>query len=174
MTGRYYLSPSRLYSCVRLTPDKHGYDVPVAGDWLTIAVVAERGPLSYTRAPVPLEPDDLKGKGKQKAPTKPSGKKYIVFKLVDLGSRSRSSSSATGGKAVVRGDACLSLFLFESDRYDTITAAGSSRSKKVYKGGSGGAFESLSKLKERDVIVLMNPKIMKPNQVRAPIHSIII
>jgi hypothetical protein len=35
LRARYYLSPSRLYSAVRLLPDKHGYDVPVAGDWVT-------------------------------------------------------------------------------------------------------------------------------------------
>lgn len=167
MTGRYYISPSRLYSCIRLTSDKQGYDVPVVGDWLTIAVVAERGPVRYTQAPVPLESDVIKGKGKEKekAPPKPSGKKYVIMKLVDFGARARSSSSATGGRAVVRGDACLSLFLFESDAHDTLTGEGSSKSKKLYKGGSGGAFESMSKLKEGDVIVLMNPRLMKPNQV---------
>ena len=44
LRGRYYLSPSKLYSVVRLLPNKQGYDVPVCGDWLTIAVVAERAP----------------------------------------------------------------------------------------------------------------------------------
>jgi hypothetical protein len=46
LRARYYLPPSRLYSAVRLLPDKHGYDVPVAGDWVTIAVVAEGAPSS--------------------------------------------------------------------------------------------------------------------------------
>ncbi|KAK0440402.1 uncharacterized protein EV420DRAFT_1581787, partial [Desarmillaria tabescens] len=169
LTGRFYISPSRLYSCVRLLPDKRGYDVPVCGDWITIAVVAERGPIKFSKAHVTIEADDegkktdAKGKGKQKEPPKPSGKKYVNMKLVDFGSRSRSASSATGGKAVIRGDAFLSLSLFESDGFDVETRENGSKGK-VYKGGSRGAFESMSKLKEGDVIALMNPKILKPFQ----------
>ncbi len=171
MAGRVYISPSRLYSCVRLLPDKRGYDVPVCGDWVTIAVVAERGPIKFSKAPVTIDADDegrktdAKGKGKQKEqPPKPSGKKYVNMKLVDFGSRSRSASSATGGKAVIRGDAFLSLLLFESDGFDVETRENGSKGK-IYKGGSRGAFESMSKLKEGDVIALMNPKILKPFQV---------
>ncbi|PBK89178.1 hypothetical protein ARMGADRAFT_333214 [Armillaria gallica] len=170
LAGRVYISPSRLYSCVRLLPDKRGYDVPVCGDWVTIAVVAERGPIKFSKAPVTIDADDedrktdAKGKGKQKEqPPKPSGKKYVNMKLVDFGSRSRSASSATGGKAVIRGDAFLSLLLFESDGFDVETRENGSKGK-IYKGGSRGAFESMSKLKEGDVIALMNPKILKPFQ----------
>ncbi|KAF9468289.1 hypothetical protein BDZ94DRAFT_1209274 [Collybia nuda] len=173
LRGRYYLPPSRLYSAIRLLPDKQGYDVPVPGDWITIAVVAERGPIKFSRAPVAAGVEDenggeqrenakdKKGKGKEE-PTKPSGKKYVNFKLIDFGSRS--SSSATGGKAVIRGDAFLSLLLFESDRFDLVTVEGQSKPKKVYKGGSRGAYESLTKVKEGDVIVLLNPRILKPFQ----------
>ncbi|KAK7688515.1 hypothetical protein QCA50_008053 [Cerrena zonata] len=57
LRGRYYLSPSKLYSVVRLQPNKQGYDIPVEGDWVTIAVVAERGPLRYTKAPVGVGKD---------------------------------------------------------------------------------------------------------------------
>lgn len=41
--GRYYLTPAMLYSIIRLSRDGATYDLPVEGDWLTIAVVAERG-----------------------------------------------------------------------------------------------------------------------------------
>ena len=58
LRGRYYLSPSKLYSVIRLSPNKQGYDVPVEGDWVTIAVVAERGPMRYTKAPVGVGRDD--------------------------------------------------------------------------------------------------------------------
>lgn len=176
LRGRYYLPPSRLYSAIRLLPDKQGYDVPVPGDWITIAVVAERGPIKFSRAPVAVgieedgngiaQQEDVKGKkgkGKEEV-TKPSGKKYVNFKLIDFGSRS--SSSATGGKAVIRGDAFLSLLLFESDRFDLVIEEGQTKPKKVYKGGSRGAYESLTKVKEGDVIVLLNPRILKPFQVR--------
>lgn len=169
LAGRFYISPSRLYSCVRLLPDKRGYDVPVCGDWVTIAVVAERGPIKFSKAPVTIDADDegrktdVKGKGKQKEQPKPSGKKYVNMKLVDFGSRSRTASSATGGKAVIRGDAFLSLLLFESDGFDVETRENGTKGK-IYKGGSRGAFETMSKLKEGDVIALMNPKILKPFQ----------
>jgi minichromosome maintenance protein 10 len=41
--GRYYLTPTLLYSVIRLSRDGATFDLPVDGDWLTIAVVAERG-----------------------------------------------------------------------------------------------------------------------------------
>lgn len=41
--GRYHLPPSLLYSVIRLSRDGATYDIPVDGDWVTIAVVAERG-----------------------------------------------------------------------------------------------------------------------------------
>ena len=196
LRGRYYLSPSKLYSVVRLSPNKQGYDVPVEGDWVTIAVVAERGPVKYSRAPVGVgqddkaklsdEEDDVKDlkldelpkplnpyqnanrwKGKAKAndePPKPTGKKYMSMKLVDFGCRS--SSSASGGKALIRGDAFLTLLLFESDRVDVLERDDGVK-EKIYKGGSRGAFERISKLKEGAVVAFLNPRILKPFQVRA-------
>ncbi|KAG5642700.1 hypothetical protein DXG03_002302 [Asterophora parasitica] len=174
LRGRYYLSPTQLYSSVRLLPDKLGYDVPVPGDWITIAVVAERGPMRFSKAPVAVgreEGDEenkkerWKGKGKAQDETaKPTGKKYVNLKLIDFGARSRSASSATGGKAVIRGDAFLSLLLFESDGFDLVTDEGASKPRKMYKGGSRGAFEAMAKLKEGDVIALLNPRILKPYQ----------
>ncbi|KAH7927185.1 hypothetical protein BV22DRAFT_1007452 [Leucogyrophana mollusca] len=182
--GRYYISPSRLYSSIRLLPSKQGYDVPVDGDWITIAVVAERGPVRYSRAPVDLAPGDdgcasdeepttsgsypvqkaegSRQKGKPVGETRrPSGKKYVNMKLIDFGART--SSSATGGKAAIRGDAFLSLLLFESDGFDRVKEDDGTV-KKIYKGGSRGAFEAMSKLKEGDVIALLNPKVLKPFQ----------
>jgi minichromosome maintenance protein 10 len=82
---------------------------------------------------------------------------------VDFGTRSRSSS--TGGKAIIRGDALLTLLLFESDGFDIEQGMDGRKPKKNYKGGSKGAFESMSKLKEGDVIALLNPRILKPFQV---------
>lgn len=168
----------------------------MAGDWVTIAVVAERGPVKVSRGPVGAGRDDgideqapselvgggndrvkfedshqsAKMKMKDFAPPKPSGKKYVNMKLIDFGARSRSSSSATAGKAIIRGDAFLSLLLFESDGFDVISKDDGGRSQKVYKGGSRGAFEAMSKLKEGDVVALLNPKILKPFQVRVAIE----
>ncbi|KIJ64274.1 hypothetical protein HYDPIDRAFT_154647 [Hydnomerulius pinastri MD-312] len=186
LRGRYYLSPSRLYSCIRLLPNKSGYDVPVEGDWVTIAVVAERGTIKLTRAPVDIAPGDdgrtsdgeAGGAGGSKpgqnhttaykkhpknasGPTKPHGKKYVNMKLIDFGARSR--SSASGGKATLRGDAFLSLLLFESDGFDKVSEEDGSV-RKIYHGGSKGAFEAMSKLKEGDIIALLNPRALKPHQ----------
>lgn len=183
LRGRYYLSPSTFYSCIRLLPNQSGYDVPVEGDWITIAVVAERGPVKTTRAPVDIAPgddgratDDEGGSSnannrkagndprtqdpqKQK-PLKSHGKKFVNMKLIDFGARSRPSSS---GAASIRGDAFLTLLLFEADSFDRVTSD-DGKVKKLYNGGSKGAFEAMSKLKEGDVIALLNPKVLKPFQ----------
>ncbi|KXN85238.1 DNA replication licensing factor mcm10 [Leucoagaricus sp. SymC.cos] len=171
MDCRYYISPSQLYSIVRLQPDKQGYDVPLFGDWVTIAVVAERGPVRLTRPPVTLDPDEqqekkpwLKDKDKSNAEEikKPTGKKYVNFKLIDFGARSKSSGN--GGQSVIRGDAFLTLLLFEADGYDLIQTDSDRKPRKLYKGGSRGAFESMAKVKEGDVIAFLNPRILKPFQ----------
>ncbi|KAF7759679.1 hypothetical protein Agabi119p4_11374 [Agaricus bisporus var. burnettii] len=172
MDMRYYLSPSRLYSVIRIQPDKQGYDVPLFGDWVTIAVVAERGPVKLTRAPVTMDPDEPKEKkktwqkgtnqGKGDETRKPTGKKFVNFKLVDFGARSK--SSADGAQSVIRGDAFLTLLLFEADGYDFVQMDGDKKPRKRYKGGSHGAFEAMAKVKEGDVIALLNPKILKPFQ----------
>ncbi|KAI0052401.1 hypothetical protein FA95DRAFT_1601776 [Auriscalpium vulgare] len=186
MTGRYYISASKLYSVIRLLPNNQGYDVPVVGDWLTIAVVAQRGEIMTTRAPIALgqveerDADDLgesssgataatgphsrlpagKNMKKNAPPPKLAGRKYVNMKLVDFGARSRASSS--GGKAVIRGDAFLTLLLFEADNVDLLDRQDGGRPEKTYKGGSRGAFESMAKLREGSVIALLNPRILKP------------
>ncbi|KAI0363154.1 hypothetical protein BV20DRAFT_1126452 [Pilatotrama ljubarskyi] len=191
LRGRYYISPSKLYSVVRLLPNKQGYDVPVCGDWLTIAVVAERGKMKYTQAPVGITRDDKPLQGDEdrmdelpsldgapqagpssrpmpfrrkpkEEPAKPSGKKYVNMKLIDFGCRSQ-GSSADGGKAKIRGDAFLSLLLFESDTCDVVKKE-DGKTEKIYRGGSRGAFERMSKLREGAVVALLNPKILKPFQ----------
>lgn len=181
---------------VRLLPSKQGYDVPVCGDWLTIAVVAERGPMRYTQAPVGVSRDEKLDQGdedrmdalpsleqdasaksgvsrpapfqKRRKPyeegTKPTGKKYVNLRLIDFGCRSRGGSE-DGGKAKIRGDAYLSLLLFESDSCDVVVKEDGSK-EKIYRGGSRGAFERMSKLREGAVVALLNPKILKPFQVR--------
>ena len=188
MRGRFYLSPSRLYSCIRLSADKQTYDVPVPGDWVTIAVVADIGEVKYTRPPVGLGPDEDENrkskkhgtdKGKAKEPkqgqdseensAKTGGKRYINIRLVDFGARG--GGSETGGKSVIRGDAFLSLLLFESDRFEWLEPGDdeprrkSKKKVKIYKGGSKGAFEAMHKIRQGDVIALLNPRVLKPFQV---------
>lgn len=125
--------------------------------------------MKFTRAPVTIEAEDGDNKDKKKKgrygvdePEKSFGKKYVNLKLIDFGAR---SSSTTGGTSVIRGDAFLTLLLFESDGFDLIPRGDGMKPEKLYKGGSRGAFEHLTKVKEGDVIALLNPKILKPFQV---------
>lgn len=162
--------------------------MPVAGDWVTIAVVAERGPIKFSRAPVgiPSDGNDTNGLGEEDAkrrkktksqskvdPPPKTGKKYVNIKLVDFGTRSHAD-----GKPTISGDAFLNLLLFEADSQDKVVGDDGKRST-VYRGGSRGAFESMSKLKEGDVIALLNPRVLKPFQVsliacamRSPLSSV--
>ena len=192
--GRFYISPSKLYSLLRVDTShtetnkgrKGGYDleVPVPGDWVTIAVIAERGPIRYTKAPVGVDKDeedvkgkkkwDMKGKKDKAAPAEEErggrgGKKYVTLKMIDFGARSQTSGG--GGYKQIRGDAFLNLILFESDGFDLITRENDGRRRgrgeeKVYRGGSGGAFEKLMDVREGDVVALLNPRVLRPFQVR--------
>lgn len=187
--GRYFLPPSLLYSVVRLDPSKQGYEVPVDGDWVTIAVVAERGDVKLSGGPGNTGKDwrkdgdddkDKKGAGaaeKKKDWTRyddednvrKGGKKYVNLKLIDLGLRSRTTSSASDvPRGTLKGDAQLTLLLFESDHCDKLknTENGKEKVQKIWRGGSGGAFEECyARLKEGTVIALLNPKVLRPFQV---------
>jgi minichromosome maintenance protein 10 len=85
--------------------------------------------------------------------------------LVDFGAGGGASSSSSSKKGTSRGDAVLSLLLFESDTYDTVSRGDGLLPEKIYKGGSRGAFESMAKLREGSVIALLNPRVLKPLQV---------
>ena len=182
MTGRYYISPSKLYSIVRAHPGVgtgargQAYDVPVVGDWVTIAVVAERSPIRVSRAPVALAPGEARdaddpdpipspsvppfhrsSKSGNKDPPPRAGRKYVNLMLIDFG--------VSGKKGTSRGDAVLSLLLFESDSCDTVSRGDGLLPEKVYRGGGRGAFEAMTKLREGTVIALLNPRVLKPIQV---------
>ncbi|KAJ1306564.1 hypothetical protein OPQ81_007565 [Rhizoctonia solani] len=149
MYGRVYLSPSKLYSVARLSPDRSAYDVPVDGDWVTIAVIAERGQVQVSKR------GNRGGQGKKG--DKPSGgtdgqndndndededsrpapreKKYMRLLLVDFGHRA--SEGQPTSKEQAKGDALLNMLLFEADSAKTEDGQ-STRSKGkgvTYKGG---------------------------------------
>lgn len=202
--GRYFLPPSLLYSVVRLLPNKQAYEVPVDADWVTIAVVAERGDIKVTTGPGNYaknkdggeleDSEEIKAKDKKQTvgnkrkrederenseENPRRGKKYVHMKLVDLGtlSRTSSSSSSAAHRGSLRGDAQLNLLLFESDHYDKLIekvedSNGKKKEKatKLWKGGSGGAFEECYiKLREGSVVALLNPKVLKPfNNTKHP------
>jgi minichromosome maintenance protein 10 len=85
----------------------------------------------------------------------------VNLTLVDFG--------ASGKKGTSRGDVALSLLLFESDSYDTVSRGDNLLPEKLYKGGSRGAFEAMAKLREGSVIALLNPRVLKPLQVTSSI-----
>jgi minichromosome maintenance protein 10 len=166
---------SKLYSVMTLSSDRPSYNVPVEGDWVTIAIIAECREIKYTKPPVALYDDDedtkgnakIKGKGKAESAQdiedledlRSCGKKFVSFNLlVDFGARSKSST--TGSKNIICGDALLSLLLFEVEGFGLVTYPDKKRQEKVYKSDSGGTFEALSKIKEWDVIVSLNSKIL--------------
>lgn len=190
--GRYFLPPSLLYSVIRLDPSRQAYDVPVDGDWVTIVVVAERGDVKLTSGPgntgKDWRKDDEDGTGKkgpkgakgnekkrsrdkyeEEENPKQGGKKYVNLKLVDLGLCSRASSSSSDApRGTLRGDAQLTLLLFEADYCDRTKSVenGKEKVQKSWRGGSGGAFEEcFARLKEGTVIALLNPKVLRPFQV---------
>jgi minichromosome maintenance protein 10 len=167
---------------IRLSRDGATYDLPVDGDWLTIAVVAERGEVKISGTKNTSKNDDdsddgeeptdssLTKDGKTKFDFKKKGKpeykkrpprKYINLKLCSLPPRSRNGSSASG-------DALLQLLLFESDSVATEITENQDGEKvttKRYLGGSGGAYERWCNLTVGSVIAIMNPKVLRPLRV---------
>ena len=154
-----------MYSVVRLQANKQAYEVPVDGDWVTVAVVAERGDVRVTGGSANFlqgkgdrdgaldDGDDDKkekgtsGRGKEKNVegddgTRKGGRKYVHLKLIDLGHRSRTTSSSDSLRGTLRGDAHLSLLLFESDYFDKMISNenGKEKVRKLWKGGSRGVF----------------------------------
>ncbi|KAG8891529.1 hypothetical protein FRC00_013546 [Tulasnella sp. 408] len=177
MRARYYVSPSRLYSIIRPNKQRTGYDVAVEGDYVIIAVVAERGEIQVSQVQAPsIDEDESLEQKDEEGPSNASsswkrpkhkiqsgsntGKKYVRLQLVDFGHRGRGNGTASG-------DALLSMLLFESDLASVAPKDpdGKVRGATIYKGGSGGAFEeSLPHLREGAVVAILNPRVMRPYQ----------
>jgi len=170
LRGRYFISPSVLYSVARLQPDR-SYDVPVDSDWVTVAVVAQRGPIQMsvarttndTLADEAAEAKKGKKKAAPEANSKPTGSRFVKLKLIDFGTRDANTGT-------VRGDAELNLLLFD----DKFNAEKQQRVGQVqFDSVTGkrlnvkGPFDELAKLREGTVIALLNPRILKPQQSNA-------
>lgn len=168
LAERYLVrSPGELYGAARRVRGRNEWEVPVTGDWVVFGVLAERSGIRYTNptAAKPAEEGDedeeayLKaenGAGK-KAPVKdkePASKRYLVFKLLDLGTRAGSSSSSSS---------YINVLLFESSTTssDHVDSSTSLRTK-TYAGGSGGAYESLWKEQGGALVAILNPRILPP------------
>ena len=199
LDSRYYLPPTLLYSVIRLSRDGSTYDLPVEGDWLTIAVVAERGEvkISGTKQTSANDDDDdddveedednsaAKPPTKNTGPTKPGdpksktrksaaeykGKKRPPRKYINLKLCSLPPRTKTSSSSA--GDALLQLLLFESDSVAHDTVVNDDGEKVVikrYSGGSGGAYEKWCNLTVGSVIAIMNPKVLRPLRVSPSSH----
>ncbi len=84
--GRYYISPSQLYSVIRLSKDGTTYEVPVEGDWLTIAVVAERSDVKVSGAKQEVV-SDLEDSDEDAAATGPSNPRKVPVNGKSAGAR---------------------------------------------------------------------------------------
>lgn len=180
--GRFFMRPPKIYSVARLSRDGATYDIPVEGDWVTIAVVAERGDIrvSGTRNVKSDDEDDDDESDGEGRPQRPKGKKqgkgrddkkrkprkYINLKLVALPPRNKTLGSNT-----VSGDAHLQLLLFESDSIVSGTDDEGNETKS-YRGGSGGAYEKWCNLGVGSVIALLNPRVLRPLKAGGTPHPL--
>jgi minichromosome maintenance protein 10 len=66
-----------------------------------------------------------------------------------------------GSGSAARGDAVLSLLLFEPDSYDTVSKGDGLLPEKDIQRRQRGAFETMAKLREGSVVALLNLRILK-------------
>jgi minichromosome maintenance protein 10 len=179
MTSRYFLSPSKLYSVVRLSKDRQQYEVPLDSDWVTIAIVCGKSeikninggnavthPSAFVKAESDNGGDDddaspvrKKGKGRVKMEDdaidgRRKTRKFVNLKLCAL--PNKASRKGNG----VSGDALLTLLLFEAETESRATKG--DKVTRHYRGGSGGAYEKWWKLDVGSVIGIVAPKVLKP------------
>ncbi|EGG03896.1 uncharacterized protein MELLADRAFT_89687 [Melampsora larici-populina 98AG31] len=178
------------------------WDIPLIGDWVLFAVIGEKGDLKLTNPQnsqlPPSESKSLGSKQKGKAARVPEGeddelseclrrdedvqqatndaefssgrirqrRHYINFKLIDMSSKSISQS----------GSGMINMILFEAEDVsstDTIDINGNPTIHKVYRGGSGGAYEKFWKEQPGTLIAILNPKVINQDHMKK-IHSIVI
>lgn len=142
MADRYILTPSKLYEIVRLGTDKSTYEVPLVGDWVMFATIAEKKDVQSTQ-PRPHAKANDKSQSESAAT---SSSKFLSCKLVDFGNGFNHT-----------GSDILNLLFFESDQG---VQEGEGR---IFRGGSKGAFERWWKLPTGTLIAILNPKLMRPS-----------
>ncbi|EPQ30838.1 uncharacterized protein PFL1_01736 [Pseudozyma flocculosa PF-1] len=103
LQGRYYIPPSMIYSVARPTykdvdptesrragygkdSGRDGdYEIPVDGDWLTIAVIAEKGPLLHTKSMFGSDDEGSDEEGGRGPGANKGGKGPLAFREVARG-----------------------------------------------------------------------------------------
>lgn len=186
LAERYFLSPSDIYSIMRVSPDQQSYYLPLDAPWAVLGVVCYKGEIKLSNRvkrdyssktnqganedsdsnddgglsdPASKKQKRLNGGyfAKKQQPSRPAEvKKFITLKICSLPSRSHMFKSSGG-------DAVLTLLLFEADQEETMPGNEPGEPpRKTYKGGSGGAFEKWNKLSMGAVVGIINPRILKP------------
>ncbi|KAJ7799774.1 hypothetical protein B0H14DRAFT_3114040 [Mycena olivaceomarginata] len=152
LRGRYYLSPSRLYSAVAFSRTSKDMTSPSRATGSPSRSWLRRGPLQIQQGAGGDHPGRGRPQGKgQSAAQNRAGKKFINIKLVDFWCAPRALRRLPpAGKLSSEATRCCPLLLFESDGFETVPQE-EGQPKKVYRGGSRGAFEQMCDLKEGDV-----------------------
>jgi minichromosome maintenance protein 10 len=121
----------------------------------------------------------LEGDGdeEEKGFRKPKQRRYVTFKLVDLGTKGAGGGSGVLDLRLFEADSSMVRKGPDDDGEDEMRATGvrvakekrdAAVERRQYKGGSGGAYEKFWKEREGAVIALLNPRIMKPREVTPP------
>ncbi|KAH8917088.1 zf-primase-domain-containing protein [Atractiella rhizophila] len=131
LAGRYIITPELVYSVARPVNGSNQWDVPVAGDFVVLGVIAEKSDVRMTTS------------SESSSSTKP--KRYISFKLLNM-------------RSPAKGDAIVNVSLFESEQSDERLDEEGNKTR-VYKGGSGGAYERWWKSANGSLIAILNPRI---------------
>ncbi|WVQ68779.1 uncharacterized protein L199_006988 [Kwoniella botswanensis] len=188
LSGRYFLTPSQIYSVIRLSKDGATYDIPVDGDWIIIAVVAQRGEVKISgtkNAPDDSDEDEedkehdstslaealkidnsaeKQGENsrqqywKKKKQQTAKERKRVPRKYINL---TLCALPPRGTKGETSGDALLQLLLFEADAVVREDNDQDEEARITYRGGSGGAYEKWCNLTEGNVIAILNPRVWR-------------
>lgn len=180
MDGRYYLSPSLLYS-IRQRAAARGkgkdgdYEIPVEGEWITIATVTgiarewttgkkdkdridlNRRKREWYEEDDFMDPEEeaMQRANRNKKKDKQDEAKYIkdgrLYFLTDIGSQAWGPEGSEGG---VEGHHELKLLTFKARGQDKDTGR--------YFGGTKGTYEKLGRYCHGQVIAIITPRVLAP------------
>ncbi|WFD00634.1 hypothetical protein MYAM1_003385 [Malassezia yamatoensis] len=157
LDGRYLVTPSLFYSLTNRTGSSNSeyagqagsamdgdVELPLYGDWVLFAVLAEKSPMKYTAARVTEDPPTKDTMAFQRSNPSKSARKFFSCKLLDL------NKDIVKTQSQLPGDCILNMVLFDSaDSRNQATA----NSKKT------SAFEALWKEPDGMLLAILNPRV---------------
>ncbi|WFD44699.1 hypothetical protein MPSI1_003369 [Malassezia psittaci] len=157
LDGRYVVTPNLFYSLTNRTGSSNleyagqaggamdgDVELPLYGDWVLFAVLAEKSPMKYTAARVTEDPPTKETMAFQRSnPSKPA-RKFFSCKLLDL------NKDIVQTQSQLPGDCMLNMVLF--DNADPRNQ-GKASSKKT------NAFETLWKERDGMLLAILNPRV---------------